>query len=223
MSPSGAILAEVNKYLAMLKADPNSQAFAPLADLYRKTGRVQEALNLCRQGVAKHPEFSGAQVLLAQLLIDSNQPKEAEQELLKLLRRLPGHLMAHQVLLQLYAKNGAHPQATAIAQRILKIKADDQAAISWLRGKAPAPTPIIAKASAPQPPVPTVTMAKLYEEQGHLEKALEIYALLAKEQPALAAETTRVETLITNKKKVGALNQLLQQVKQRAANGARSA
>ena len=38
-----------------LQRDPTSLAFAQLADLYRKVGRTQEAINLCRDGLARYP------------------------------------------------------------------------------------------------------------------------------------------------------------------------
>lgn len=218
MNVGANLEAEIAKYLAMLQADPASKAFAPLAEAYRKQGKLQEAVNLCKQGLAKNPDYSGAQVLLAQLYADLKQFAPAENELLALLRRTPNHLLAHQILLRIYAHTGRHQHAGTIAQRLLKLQPNEPMATTYLQQAKAAKPATTAAAVTAAPPVPTVTMAKLYEDQGHLEKALEIYRQLATQQPALLNEVKRVTEKILNRQKVGVLNQLLDKIKSGRGN-----
>jgi tetratricopeptide (TPR) repeat protein len=205
--------AEIKQYQTLLAADPNSRAFAPLAEAYRKQGKLNEALALCKQGVAKHPDFSGAHILLCQILIDLKQFAPAESELLVILRRIPNHLLAHQTLLKLYASQNRLPNAKAIAERMLKLQPQEPMATAFMQQMQKTVTTAAAKPATAPPPLPTATMAKLYEQQGHLEKALEIYRLLAPQQPALRSDLERLTAAIVNKKKVAILNDLLLKIR----------
>ena len=60
----------------------------------------------------------------------------------------------------------------------------------------------------------TVTMAKLFEEQGHLDKALDVYRKLAQNDASLEAEVSRIERKIVNQGKIARLNKFLENVKQ---------
>ena len=43
--------AVIRRYEERLFKDPSSLAFAPLADAYRKGGRIQDAIRLCEEGL----------------------------------------------------------------------------------------------------------------------------------------------------------------------------
>ncbi len=209
---SATVLKEsADKYEAMLASDPSSRAFAPLAELYRKLGRLEEALALCRDGIRKHPDYSGAQILLARILMDLKRFREAEQELTALIRRVANHLLAHQILARLYLQIGQLQHAKTIAARILKLQPEDATAKAILAKKTPATE---AGAAALHSPTPTVTMARLYEEQGHLQQALEIYEKIAAAQPELQSEVMRLQQRIRRDKKVDALQAMLKKFQQ---------
>ena len=46
-----ALVAAIRRHEERLARDPGSLAFAQLADLYRKAGRMQDAIALCRLGL----------------------------------------------------------------------------------------------------------------------------------------------------------------------------
>ena len=50
----------IRRYEERLARDPNSLAFAPLADAYRRAGRTRDAIALCREGLARFPEYATA-------------------------------------------------------------------------------------------------------------------------------------------------------------------
>ena len=50
----------IRRYEERLSKDPTSLVFATLADLYRKTGRIIEAIALCREGLKQVPQYTTA-------------------------------------------------------------------------------------------------------------------------------------------------------------------
>lgn len=91
----------VAKYQEMLAKDPNSKVFAPLADAYRQMNMVNEALEICKEGVRKHPDFSGGRIALANIYLDTDLPESALNELLKAHRVAPENIAAISKLAEL--------------------------------------------------------------------------------------------------------------------------
>ena len=77
-----------------IREDPASLAFAPLAEELRRVGRVQEAVRVCRTGLAIHPEYLSARATLGRALFDLGQFDEALVELRAVLAEAPEHLGA---------------------------------------------------------------------------------------------------------------------------------
>ena len=67
-------------------------------------GRHEDALQTCSSGLEHHPDFSGATILMGRILMEMSRFAEAEQQLVGLLRRVPNHLLAHQLLARIYLK-----------------------------------------------------------------------------------------------------------------------
>lgn len=86
------------EYLRRFKEDPTSRVFAPLAEGYRRLGRVEEAIEICREGLEHHPDFHGARVTLAKCFIDRRQYDHACQELGKVVKYAPENLLAQRLL-----------------------------------------------------------------------------------------------------------------------------
>ena len=61
MDPSSVTLTQLES--AYRKA-PESRLFASLADAYRASGRLPEALDLLQEGTQRHPDYVSALVLL---------------------------------------------------------------------------------------------------------------------------------------------------------------
>lgn len=86
------------EYLRRYREDPTSRVFAPLAEAYRKLGRVDEAIEICSQGLEHHPEFHGGRLALAKCYIDKKMFPEAKEELIKILQQVPENLLAQKCL-----------------------------------------------------------------------------------------------------------------------------
>jgi tetratricopeptide (TPR) repeat protein len=78
--------------------DPTSTAFAALAEEYRRAGRPQAAVDVCRAGLTRHPVYLSARLVLGRALLDLNDPDGAEAELLEVLQRAPDNLAATRAL-----------------------------------------------------------------------------------------------------------------------------
>jgi tetratricopeptide (TPR) repeat protein len=69
------------EYLRRFKEDPTSRVFAPLAEAYRRLGRVEEAIEIALEGLEHHPDFHGGRVTLAKCYIDKKKYSEAKAAL----------------------------------------------------------------------------------------------------------------------------------------------
>ncbi|HXH07532.1 MAG TPA: tetratricopeptide repeat protein [Vicinamibacterales bacterium] len=88
-----------------VEADPNSIAFAALAEEYRRAGRLREAVELCRKGLERHPAYASARVTLGRALLELGQLEEAKAELERVLRITPENLAAIRALADIHARS----------------------------------------------------------------------------------------------------------------------
>jgi len=81
-----------------VEKDPASIAFAQLAEEYRRGGDHEQAIRICREGLARHPGYLSAQVTLGRALIELGQFDEARKELEAVLSVAPDNLAAIRAL-----------------------------------------------------------------------------------------------------------------------------
>ena len=62
-------------------SDPASIAFAQLAEEYRRAGRLDEAVRVCRAGLSRHPGYPSARVTLGRALLAKGLHDDARLEL----------------------------------------------------------------------------------------------------------------------------------------------
>src|SRR3990172_10174356 len=67
---SMAALSEIEKLEARFRENPEGRYFAPLADAYRKAGRVDDALMLVQAGLERHPDYLSAHIVLGRCHLD---------------------------------------------------------------------------------------------------------------------------------------------------------
>jgi hypothetical protein len=89
-----------------------SIAFAALAEEYRRAGRPEEAVAVCRAGLTRHPSYTSARVALGRALLDLGELEAAEGELRHVLDQAPENLAAMRALMEV----GRH-RADAAAKR----------------------------------------------------------------------------------------------------------
>jgi tetratricopeptide (TPR) repeat protein len=191
------ITSEINELKKKLEENPDSLVFAPLADAYRKQGSLNEAYEICKKGLRKHPTYTSAQVVLGRIYREQGKIGEASAELKKVLDVDPENIMAHSLLGSIYIEKSEYQAAIEEYQKVLTLNPDDEEAQVALKQA-------IEKAASEQQnpdktfkkeatlseiktPVKestaTITIAELYLKQGHFDKAIEVFQELLANDP----------------------------------------
>jgi len=94
-----------------IQKDPGSIAFAQLAEEYRRAGRFQESIEVCRSGLARHPGYLSARVTLGRALLEVGDVDSAHRELSEVIRVAPDNLSAIRGLAEVHRRRGELPEA----------------------------------------------------------------------------------------------------------------
>jgi tetratricopeptide (TPR) repeat protein len=160
---------DIHRYRALLRRDPRSRVFAPLAEACRREGLLDEALAVARAGVAQHPVYAGGRIALARALMDLGRVREAAEELDRAASASPGSAIAYRLLgearARLHDRSGAFE---AFARALALDPSDDLARRGVIAFDA------LMESWGPPPPEGGVE-----SERGELDLALE--ALVAEE------------------------------------------
>lgn len=93
-------------YLKLYQENPRSRVFAPLAEAYRKSGLVDEAIEICQEGLSYYPNFISGIVALARSLFDKGLYKKSISELEKVVSEVPDNYLVQKILAESYLKIG---------------------------------------------------------------------------------------------------------------------
>ena len=121
-----ATLSAIRRYEDRLAKDPTSLAFAPLADAYRKTGRSRDAIQLCRRGLERFPQYVTARLILAKALLDDGDPEGAMSEVRTILETSPHEAQAHRLAGDLYRRAGALADAIGHLEHAVRLDPGDR-------------------------------------------------------------------------------------------------
>jgi tetratricopeptide (TPR) repeat protein len=94
----------IEKYQEILRKDPQSRAFAALAEAYRERGQLKQAEQIALEGTRRHPSYVSGFVALGKVLVTQERWKEAETVLQKAATLGPENILAHQLLGQIYLR-----------------------------------------------------------------------------------------------------------------------
>jgi tetratricopeptide (TPR) repeat protein len=89
---------QVRRWQEEVARDPGNAAFLPLADLYRREGRLEVAKRLCQRGLERHPEHVEAHVLLGRILRELGEQERAIDEFDIALHLDPEHRAARRAI-----------------------------------------------------------------------------------------------------------------------------
>jgi tetratricopeptide (TPR) repeat protein len=103
-----------------VQADPASIAFGQLAEECRRAGGPEEAVAICRAGLAFHPDYLSARVTLGRALLELGRLDEAQGELNIVLSSAADNLAANRALAEVYQKRGQLHEALAQYRRALE-------------------------------------------------------------------------------------------------------
>ena len=108
-----------------VQEDPASIVFAQLAEELRRHGANDEAVEVCRAGLAHHPDDLTARVTLGRALIELDRLDEAFTELTAVLDAAPGNLPAIRALAEIYQRRGLLSEALVHYRRALQLAQPD--------------------------------------------------------------------------------------------------
>ena len=100
-------------------------SFAQLAEELRRDGANDEAVEVCRAGLAHHPNYLTARVTLGRALVELDRLDEAFTELTAVLDAAPGNLPAIRALAEIYQRRGLMSEALVHYRRALQLAQHD--------------------------------------------------------------------------------------------------
>jgi tetratricopeptide (TPR) repeat protein len=77
-----------------IQKDPASIAFAQLAEEHRRARQFDDAVRVCRAGLAQHPAYLSARITLGRALLEMGRHDEAASEFEYVLKAAPDNLTA---------------------------------------------------------------------------------------------------------------------------------
>ena len=115
----------LERYLKEYQDNPRSRIFAPLAEAYRKTGLVDEAIEICKEGLQYHPNFISGMVALARAYLDKGLYTATIRELEKVVSEVPDNYLAQKLLAQSYLLIGDNNNALKAYKMVLYLNPKD--------------------------------------------------------------------------------------------------
>jgi tetratricopeptide (TPR) repeat protein len=117
--------AQIHKYKEILKNDPRSLVFARLSEAFRRSGRFEEAISVCQEGLKYHPGYTSGRVTLAHALYEKNDIENAEIEFKKVLESSPENVLALRMMGEIAERNDNADEAISYYERILELNPKD--------------------------------------------------------------------------------------------------
>ncbi len=103
--------ARIEELRRRVQRNPASISFAVLAEEYRRAGRFEEAIAICKAGLRRHPAYLSAHVTLGRSLLETGRYDEARAELEHVLRAAPENLAAIRALAEIHRRCGELPES----------------------------------------------------------------------------------------------------------------
>jgi len=123
----------LQKYLREYQENPRSRVFAPLAEAYRKSGLVDEAIEICREGLEYHPNFTSGMVAVARCYIDKGLYTAAIKELEKVVSEVPDNYLAQKLLAHSYNLTGDKNNSLKAYKTVLYLNPKDDEVIKTVK------------------------------------------------------------------------------------------
>lgn len=194
----GSLIGKIGSYLQIVAKDPSSTAFVPLAEAYRQTGLMDDALEAARLGTNRLPHFSPGFSTLGRILGQMGRLDEAMSAYARALSLDRQSQAALVGLARLHLIRAERDQARKILLQAQEFHPDDEKIADMLNAlDLPRPWSEIQQAtklqettdgevasvSQPSEPIPTATLAEIYVKQGLVDKAIKTYQDILGQNP----------------------------------------
>lgn len=195
-----ALAGAIRRQEERLHRDPGSLAFAQLADLYRKAGRMRDAIALCRDGLARYPHYTTARLILAKALVAEGELARALAEVGAILELSPKDVQGHRLAAEIHRRLGRVDDAVAHLETAVRLDPGDRESRSLLGLLRAAATPT-GEASGLQRVLAddtfaTVAFGTLCLEQGCVEEAAQAFTRVLRRDPENREARERLETTL---------------------------
>src|ERR1051325_12150509 len=124
---------DVERLSAQLRENPRSTAFAALAEALVRKGRPAEALEVCQRGLSIHPDHLAGRLALARSLLRLEKYKEAQAELLKVVKQDRGNHEGFVLLGEVLLMRGDFDRAQAILTHAHELDRADSHIVELLK------------------------------------------------------------------------------------------
>ncbi len=226
---------EIKDLIQKLAQNPDSMVFVQLADAYRRSADLERSVDACLKGLALHPTYSTARIILGRDYFDLGRLDDAAAEFRRVEAVDPDNIVVHRMLGQIALRKGLTAEAITRQQKVLALDPDDIAAQELLKeallkakqpegGAPPPPTPpptpapVPAAAAAVAVPAPaTPERAKPLADPESRAKALKVADLYVKKRALDKAREVLDEILAADPENPAALE------RRRALDGGRLA
>jgi tetratricopeptide (TPR) repeat protein len=126
------VAAAIKRAEDRLGREPGSLVFAQLADLYRKAGRLDEAITVCRTGLERYPYYTTARLILAKSLLAQGALDAAIGEVATVIEASPKEVPAHRLAADIERQRGRIDQAIVHLEAVTRLDSADREARSLL-------------------------------------------------------------------------------------------
>ncbi len=180
---------EIRQFEARLAREPTSQAYAALAEAYRRAGRAEEAVTRCREGLARHPEYTTTRLVLAKALLETGDTGAARAEIQQFLEGEPDHEPALRIAVQCALRDGDPTGALGYVQRLGALDPHDRAVQGLCRALEVGVTGQVTSGAGGLWPLlvgdtyATVAFGDLCLAQGLTDEATAVFSRIAVRQP----------------------------------------
>ncbi|MFO7914890.1 MAG: tetratricopeptide repeat protein [Candidatus Krumholzibacteriales bacterium] len=182
---------EFKQLLERYESSPDSRLFAPVADMYRKRGELEEAIETCNQGLEIYPDYVSARVILGKCFYDKGASERAKTEFEKVLDLDPENMVALKFLGDISLAENKTGRATDYYRKLLEIDPTNdriREVYEELNSEFE-PTEIDlekgdqVKSVVDETEPATMTLAGIYASQGYYGRAARIYRSILADNP----------------------------------------
>lgn len=201
MAKDGSGFPEIEEYTKKLDTNPESLVFVPLAEAYRKSGMLDEAIDTCQKGLKHHPTYMSARMVLGRSLMEKGMMQEAAEEFKKVASADVNNIMAHSLLAQINMKQQQYAEAIKEYQKVLSLNPDDITAQEMLNKALELASQHNKAKTNAEPTVKegekkqNLNKAEELSKQGDIDNAIKIYQLILEADPENLVVRQRLKDL----------------------------
>ena len=112
-----------------LKGKPKSLVFSRLADSYRKSGDVQQAITICSEGLKLHPDYITGRIILGRCFLEQENFNDTIKEFSKVCKQDRRNQIAIKMLADIFSKQGMEEKAGDLYNLLLKMDPDNPSVV----------------------------------------------------------------------------------------------